>query len=123
MRATHSQACATVGLALVSRNVAGQTKKTCVVAINFISWAVGNSIGPQVFLTWDAPRYLIAFATHLGCYVLLLLTLVFLRYWYKRENARKDALIARGEAKKDEALAHSFEDLTDRENANFRYVY
>jgi hypothetical protein len=36
-------ACATVGLALVSRNVAGQTKKTCVVAINFISWAVGNS--------------------------------------------------------------------------------
>lgn len=59
----------------------------------------------------------------MGCYALLLLTLVFMRYWYKRENARKDALIAQGDAKKDDELTHSFEDLTDRENVNFRYVF
>ncbi|KAF8534644.1 major facilitator superfamily domain-containing protein [Trichophaea hybrida] len=116
-------ACATIGLALVSRNVAGQTKKTCVVAINFVSWAVGNSIGPQVFLSWNAPRYYIAFCTHLGCYAVLLSTLVFLRWWYIKENARKDKCIADGFAKKDDDLKHSFEDLTDRENYNFRYVY
>ncbi|CCX32993.1 major facilitator superfamily domain-containing protein [Pyronema domesticum] len=116
-------ACATIGLALVSRNIAGQTKKTCVVAINFVSWAVGNSIGPQVFLAWDAPRYFIAFAVHMGCYVLLLMTLVFLRWWYKRENSRKEKKIQEGMATVDTELKHSFEDLTDRENVNFRYVY
>lgn len=76
-----------------------------------------------MFLAYDAPRYYTAFATHMGCYILLLLTLVFLRWWYKRENAKKDELIARGDAMKDVELTHSFEDLTDRENANFRYVY
>jgi hypothetical protein len=76
-----------------------------------------------VFLAWDAPRYFIAFSTHLGCYALLLSTLVFLRWWYIKENARKDKFIAEGLAKKDDDLKHSFEDLTDRENYNFRYVY
>lgn len=63
---------------MISRNVAGQTKKTIVVAANFVAWATGNAIGPQVFLTWDVPRYFIAFATHMGCYLLLVITIIFL---------------------------------------------
>lgn len=35
----------TLGMSMLSRNVGGQTKKTVVVAANFISWAVGNAIG------------------------------------------------------------------------------
>ena len=35
----------TLNLAMVSRNIAGQTKKTVVVASNFIIWAAGNAIG------------------------------------------------------------------------------
>jgi hypothetical protein len=81
------------------------------------------SVGPQVFLAWDAPRYFIAFAVHMGCYALLLFTLVFLRWWYMRENAKKERMILEGQAAADEELKHSFEDLTDRENVNFRYVY
>jgi hypothetical protein len=30
---------------MVSRNIAGQTKKATVVAATFISWAAGNAIG------------------------------------------------------------------------------
>ncbi|KAL7269146.1 hypothetical protein RUND412_008199 [Rhizina undulata] len=116
-------ACATIGLSLVSRNVAGQTKKSVVVATSFIAWAVGNSIGPQVFLAWNAPRYLIAFAVHMGCYVALLLTLVFMRVHYMRQNAAKAKKIAEGAAEKDDGLTHSFDDLTDKENVNFTYVY
>lgn len=107
-------ACATLGLSLVSRNVAGQTKKSVVIATNFIAWAVGNSIGPQVFLAWDAPRYRIAFATHMGCYVALLLNLAFLRWHYMRQNKIKAQKIAEGQAVKDEKLTHSFDDLTDK---------
>lgn len=32
-------------LSMVSRNIAGATKKSTVVAATFVSWAVGNAIG------------------------------------------------------------------------------
>jgi hypothetical protein len=35
----------TLALSMISRNIAGQTKKTVVVAVNFIVWAAGNAIG------------------------------------------------------------------------------
>jgi hypothetical protein len=35
----------TLTLSMVSRNVAGQTKKATVVAATFVSWAAGNAIG------------------------------------------------------------------------------
>ncbi|KAI8627793.1 major facilitator superfamily domain-containing protein [Xylariaceae sp. FL1651] len=114
----------TLGLSLLSRNVGGQTKKSVVLAINFIFWATGNAIGPQVFLAWDAPKYHIAFATHLGCYSVLVLALIFFRWYLIRENKRRDKLAAEGVREaKDANLTHAFEDLTDRENPNFRYMY
>lgn len=76
------------------------------------------SLGPQVFLSWDAPRYFIAFSTHLGCYSLLVVVIIFLRFHLKRQNAQKDAFQAQ-----DMTIPNAFDDLTDRENMNFRYIY
>ncbi|KAF2756576.1 MFS transporter [Pseudovirgaria hyperparasitica] len=113
----------TLSMSLISRNVAGQTKKTVVVAFNFVCWAGGNAAGSQVFLSWDAPRYFIAFSTHMGCYVLLVIVIIVLRTHLVRQNRKKDELAAAGvKEAKDEKLVHAFEDLTDRENANFRYM-
>ncbi|KAF2834745.1 MFS transporter [Patellaria atrata CBS 101060] len=114
----------TLSMSMLSRNVAGQTKKTVVVAANFIAWAVGNAIGPQVFLDHEEPRYFTAFSIHMGCYVVLVITIVVLRWYLKRENRRKDELVAQGVREaRDERLVHAFDDLTDRENPNFRYVF
>jgi len=114
----------TLAMSMISRNVAGQTKKTVVVAANFISWATGNAIGPQVFLSTDAPRYFIAFSTHMGCYALLVVVIGYLRFELKRRNAAKERLAEMGvKGARDEHLVHAFEDLTDRENPNFRYIY
>jgi sugar phosphate permease len=114
----------TLGLSMMSRNVGGQTKKTVVVAVNFIFWSAGNAIGPQVFLSKDAPKYFTAFATHLGCYSLLVLVLLYFRWHLVRQNKKRDAMAAAGVSEaKDERMVHAFEDLTDRENPNFRYVY
>ncbi|KAI1427119.1 major facilitator superfamily domain-containing protein [Xylaria sp. FL1777] len=114
----------TLGLSLLSRNVGGQTKKSVALAVNFIFWATGNAIGPQVFLAWDAPKYHIAFATHLGCYSALVLVLVYFRWYLKRQNKKRDNLAAAGVREaNDSNLTHAFEDLTDRENPNFRYMY
>jgi hypothetical protein len=114
----------TLTLSMVSRNIAGQTKKATVVAATFIAWAAGNAVGPQVFLKRDAPRYFIAFSVHLVCYSLMLIAIFFLRWWLKRENAKKDALLRTDMPEAwDPNMVHAFEDRTDRENVNFRYVY
>ncbi|KAI0894205.1 MFS general substrate transporter [Annulohypoxylon nitens] len=114
----------TLGLSMMSRNVGGQTKKSVVVATNFVFWSAGNAIGPQVFLSREAPKYFTAFSTHLGCYALLVVILVFFRFYLVRQNKKRDQLAAAGVSEaRDERLAHAFEDLTDRENPNFRYVY
>ncbi|KAK4033530.1 general substrate transporter [Parachaetomium inaequale] len=112
----------TLALSMVSRNIAGQTKKSVVVALNFIIWSTGNAIGPQVFLDWDKPRYFIAFATHLGCYSLLVIVIISLRFYLVHQNKKRDAL-AEANGTDGNDLVHAFEDLTDKENPNFRYVY
>jgi hypothetical protein len=60
----------------------------------------------------------------MGCYVVLVLDIAFLRWYLMRQNAKKDALAAEGaQGPQDPQLVHAFEDLTDRENKNFRYIY
>lgn len=104
-----------LSMSMLSRNIGGQTKKSVVVAMNFVAWAAGNAIGPQVFLSWDAPRYFIAFATHMGCYGLLVLVMVYLRWHLKRCNRKKDDLAAAGDrTANDDHLVHAFDDLTDK---------
>jgi hypothetical protein len=77
-----------------------------------------------VFLSWNAPRYLIAFSTHLGCYVVLVMVIAFLRFHLLRQNREKDELANAGiREAMDNAYVHAFDDLTDRENPNFRYIY
>ncbi|KAI5289409.1 hypothetical protein KEM54_003910 [Ascosphaera aggregata] len=114
----------TLTLSMVSRNIAGQTKKSAVVAMTFVSWAVGNAIGPQVFLEKDAPRYLIAFSVHLACYAVLVVDIVLLRFYLTAQNKKKDGLLnAQRGGDEQEARKHAFEDLTDKENPYFRYIY
>jgi len=107
-------ACSGLALSLVTRNVAGQTKKSVVIAANFVFWATGNAIGPQVFRSQDAPRYFLALAIILVCFVLLLLTLGALRTYYVWQNKRRDGKIERGEAVADALYTHALEDVTDR---------
>lgn len=60
----------------------------------------------------------------MGCYVLLVLTIIFMRWHLVRENKMKDDLLtAAGLPALDPGMLHAFEDLTDRENKNFRYIY
>ncbi|KAK4112330.1 MFS general substrate transporter [Canariomyces notabilis] len=114
----------TLALSMISRNVAGTTKKSVAVATNFIFWSAGNAIGPQVFLDWDGPRYFIAFATHLGCYCLLVIVIIGLRFYLTHQNKKRDRMAAEGILAADpKNIIHSFEDLTDQQNKSFRYVY
>ncbi|KAJ5833945.1 hypothetical protein N7474_002256 [Penicillium riverlandense] len=114
----------TLCLSMVSRNVAGQTKKSTVVASTFVSWAVGNAIGPQVFLNREKPHYYTAFSVHLACYSCMVGAIVFLRFYLIRENRKKNEMVnAAGLDAADPNLVHAFDDKTDNENMGFRYIY
>lgn len=49
-------------------NVAGRTKKNVFTSAVFVSYCVGNLIGPQVFLEREAPHYRTGFAVIIGCF-------------------------------------------------------
>ncbi|KAJ4472329.1 major facilitator superfamily domain-containing protein [Lentinula aciculospora] len=122
-------AVAVLNLAVMSGNVAGRTKQVIASSLVFIAWATGNAAGPQGAAN-DAPRYVKAFIVHIIIYGIQLTVIVFLRLHLIRRNQSKRqarALQETGASGEDvnEHLDHAraFEDLTDRENPDFRYVY
>ncbi|KAE9410293.1 hypothetical protein BT96DRAFT_983848 [Gymnopus androsaceus JB14] len=70
------------------------------------------------------PRYIKAFTAHIIIYAIQLAAIVFLRIVLMRRNQLKRRAQSLEESKS-EHIAHrrAFEDLTDQENPDFRYVY
>ncbi|KAB5518163.1 major facilitator superfamily domain-containing protein [Coniochaeta sp. 2T2.1] len=117
---------------LISRNIGGQTKKSTTLAITFLAWAAGNMTAPQIFQRSDAPRYKKGFTAYFCLYALFNIFLVVLRLLLVRRNRAKrlaHASLAANETGGDLAETgdekirheHAFEDLTDKENLDFRY--
>ncbi|KAF8856802.1 2-ketogluconate transporter [Acephala macrosclerotiorum] len=113
---------------LISRNVAGQTKKSTTLAMTFVAWAAGNMTAPQIFQAGDAPRYKKDFTAHFCLYVLFNIILVILQILLTRRNKAKRSAVteiaAIPDEKADEKITHAFafEDLTDKENPEFGYA-
>lgn len=119
---------------LLSRNVAGHTKRSIVYALFckwsskfksktltrclVVAWAGGDAIGPQLFQARWAPRYYNTLYIHIGLYVALILILLAMRLLIVRRNAKRDAAFV-GE----NVHEHAFDDKTDLQNAEFRYSY
>ncbi|KAI0321867.1 MFS general substrate transporter [Amylostereum chailletii] len=126
-------AVATLNLSIMSGNVAGRTKQVVASSLVFIAWSAGNAIGPQVFRDNDKPRYIKAFIAHMVLYVVQLLVIVALRLRLMRLNVLKrraqsdtpDDLPVDKNVSEEEHIEHkhAFDDLTDKENPDFRYVY
>lgn len=87
----------------------------------------------QIFQAGDAPRYRKGFTAHFCLYVLFNIFLVVLRLLLIRRNKTKRQAAAAALsieatsasiAEVDEKIAHAFafDDLTDKENPDFRYV-
>ncbi|KZV79315.1 MFS general substrate transporter, partial [Exidia glandulosa HHB12029] len=112
-------AVAVLNLATMSGNIGGRTKQVIANSLVFVAWAVGNAIGPQVFQDREKPRYVGAFVAHIVVYSVQCVALLAMRALLMRRNARRRRL------QPDETRTHknAFDDLTDFENPDFRYVY
>ncbi|KAH7231571.1 hypothetical protein FSOLCH5_005005 [Fusarium solani] len=116
---------------LISRNIAGQTKKSTTLAITFVAWAAGNMTAPQIFQKSDAPRYKHGFTAHFCLYGLFNIFLVILRILLTRRNILKkkaaaevshaDAGSEKGSEEDQVQHRNAFADMTDKENPDFRY--
>lgn len=83
-------------------------------------------VAPQIFQTSDAPRYIKGFIAHLVIYAVYLALVVATRVLLMRKNAlKRRATSAVSGTSEQDVVSHelAFQDLTDKENPNFRYVY
>ncbi|KFZ07570.1 hypothetical protein V501_06325 [Pseudogymnoascus sp. VKM F-4519 (FW-2642)] len=106
-------------------NVSGHTKRSVAAALIAGSFSIGNIIGPQTFQARDAPRYypanIAVMSTQAGGAVVA----IVLFGYYVWANNQKDKRQAVEEGLSSSAGNEKilWENLTDKENPNFRYVY
>ncbi|KAK5713495.1 hypothetical protein LTR15_011195 [Elasticomyces elasticus] len=107
--------------ALMSSNIAGHTKRQTVNAAMFLGYATGFIIGPQFFITSEAPGYATGFKAMIvtfGTTSFLPLGLWMYLAWL---NKRKEAETSSSAGEVVYVRNEEFLDLTDREQPHFRY--
>lgn len=108
-------------------NVSGHTKRSVAAALVAGSFSIGNIIGPQTFQARDAPGYrpakIAVMATQGGGAVVAIVLFGYYVWANKQKDKRQAGGVGGGPAAAvgDEKVL--WENLTDKENPNFRYVY
>ncbi|WWC85847.1 uncharacterized protein L201_000714 [Kwoniella dendrophila CBS 6074] len=106
---------------MLSRNSAGQTKKSITYATTYIAWAGGNSCASLLFRAQWASRYLPTLYIHLGIYGTFIIVCLTTRVLLVRRNKKKIAAQANEDGTVVTRNERAFEDLTDLQNPDFRY--
>lgn len=107
----------------VTSNSLGTTKKSIVTGLYFVSYCVGNMIGPQTFKAKWAPDYGPSKAIMAACSAASLSMMLVVYLYNMRENKKRDREAEKlGDAYYNPPENYEFMDLTDFENKNFRYI-
>ncbi len=109
-------------LSCFSANTAGYTKKVTVNAIYLVGYAVGNVVGPQTFISNQAPGYTGAKISWVVCYCVNTLVIMIIYYINWRANKVKDEEQDAKMSRLGNIENIEFADLTDFENPLFRYT-
>ncbi|KAF3810204.1 putative transporter [Colletotrichum gloeosporioides] len=110
-------------LSLNSSNTAGATKKSFMGVSVAVCYAIGNIIGPQLFLSSQAPRYPLGIGAMMFAFALMAASGVAYYVLCVFENKRRDSQYGIPEDKVQAGLESEREDKTDWENKGFRYTY
>ncbi|GKZ76124.1 hypothetical protein AnigIFM56816_005099 [Aspergillus niger] len=104
-------------MSLITANTGGTTKRSVVNAIFFISYCVGNIIGPFAFKSDEAPQYTSGIIAMLVAYCVEIFLLLAFAVYAAHLNRKKNGIASRGNQRDIEL------DQTDMENVDFRYSY
>ncbi|RDW65332.1 putative allantoate permease-2 [Coleophoma crateriformis] len=103
-------------VSIYQANVAGHTKKLFLFAWFYISWAAGNIIGPQTFLSYQAPAYTGGTIAMIVCYVVSIILILVYGYVCAASNKKRQDEIAESKGEND------WLDLSDKQNVAFKYT-
>jgi hypothetical protein len=113
-------------MSLITANTAGSTKRSAVNAAFFISYCVGNIIGPFAFKSDEAPIYtsgiiavLVAYCVEISLLILFAIYII----WVNRSKEAERGVMQDASRGEHEEVLDAFGDKTDRQNPYFRYVY
>jgi hypothetical protein len=109
-----------LSLSIITSNVTGYTKRSTTSALLFISYCLGNIVGPQFFFTREAPKYDTGIKSSLAGYAFGVFFLVVMYVYYMWENARRDRLYGPPKTEVDGEEVQGTK--TDRQDKNFRYM-
>lgn len=125
------------------QNTAGDTKRKVTTAVIFVGASAGNIVGPLLFRPAEAPRYTRGLTANLVLFVLLailvMLGMLLIRVLNARQASKRRAMgkpehvvdLSMADQKQLDqsgdadgvALENGLDDLTDRQNEDFVYVY
>jgi hypothetical protein len=108
--------------ALINSNTGGQTKRSIANAIMFLGYSTGFIIGPQFFLTSEAPIYGTGFRTMLITFTLLTVAPLGMYAYLTWQNKKRDAALMSSGGEDVYTENEEFLDLTDKEQIHFRYA-
>ncbi|KAL4889366.1 major facilitator superfamily domain-containing protein [Aspergillus ambiguus] len=110
-------------MTFVSSNIAGTTKKQVTGALLFVGYCIGNIIGPQTFVSSEAPHYHSAYIAMLVGYVTKLTAAIILYIYMYSMNKRRDRDAIFSNINGDgDGTENGMLDQTDLENKYFRYT-
>lgn len=78
------------GVAWNGNNMGGSLKRAVGIAMHVGFGNISGIISSYLFLPRDAPRYIPGLSSLLGMYVLALVLCVFMTFYLRRENRRRD---------------------------------
>ncbi|TKW58565.1 putative transporter [Colletotrichum tanaceti] len=110
-------------LSLNSSNTAGATKKSFVGVAVAVCYAIGNIIGPQLFLSSQAPRYPLGISAMMFAFALMAASGLVYCLLCVSENKRRNAKYGVPDDMLQAGLEQEKGDSTDWENKAFRYTY
>ncbi|KAM0746532.1 MFS general substrate transporter [Meredithblackwellia eburnea MCA 4105] len=102
-------------VALAIANVAGRTKRTVANSILMTGYTLSNIVSPLTFPSTAAPVFADGFKVTMATLVIAIAFGGVYVMLCMKENKRRDAL--------GEQPDHAFEDMTDKANLRFRYVW
>ncbi|KAL2671410.1 hypothetical protein Neosp_013996 [[Neocosmospora] mangrovei] len=115
-----------MALSLQSSNVTGMTKKSFVSISAACFYAIGNIVGPQFFLESQRPHYSLGIGAMLCGFAVMMSTgalyFIICAVENKRRDRKSGAVDSEG-TRVTAGLDAIRDDLTDKENKNFRYTY
>jgi MFS family permease len=82
-------------LTVIGNNIAPSSKRAVSMALLASLGNMGGICGSNIFIAKQAPRYRAGYGTCLAICLLGIIAAVIIRIYYKRENKRRDELLAR----------------------------